>query len=207
MKQNSGQLKKNTAWVSRPEVMRIFPGTDRFRMKPELIVHPMMRAVGKPHLPGSLDTKKNMKRSHPTAGKSYIPGNLDTRKDRSMTRKRVMTRTRHLLAVPEKPDMLRIGIMKDMPGKRCMLRIRNMPEEPGTPHRKGMERKPGTPHVKDMAQKPGTPHRKDMAQKPDMLHVKDMAQKPDMLKMMRRKPAYMMIMGRMMVRIPRSMTR
>ena len=51
------------------------------------------------------------------------------------------------------------------------------------------------------------PHSKDTARKPGMMHRKDTAQKPDMLKMMMRKPAYMMIMGRMMVRIPRSMTR
>ena len=68
-------------------------------------------------------------------------------------------------------------------------------------------RKPGMPHKKDTARKPGMPHSKNTARKPGMMHRKDMAQKPDMLKMMRRKPAYMMIMGRMMVRIPRSMTR
>ena len=68
-------------------------------------------------------------------------------------------------------------------------------------------RKPGMPHKKDTARKPGMPHSKDTARKPGMMHRKDTAQKPDMLKMMRRKPAYMMIMGRMMVRIPRSMTR
>ncbi len=70
-----------------------------------------------------------------------------------------------------------------------------------------MAQKPGTLHVKDMMRKPGMPHRKDTARKPGMMHRKDTAKKPDMLKIMRRKPAYMMIMGRMMVRIPRSMTR
>ena len=68
-------------------------------------------------------------------------------------------------------------------------------------------RKPGMPHKKDTARKPGMPYSKDTARKPGMMHRKDTEQKPDMLKMMRRKPAYMMIMGRMMVRIPRSMTR